>query len=178
MLERFTAGLRIGVKVLLVISLALVAVVAVPGVAGGTESYVVLSKSMQPTLDPGDVVVVQSEPPSAIEEGDVVTYRTTDPAGDTGRDRLTHRVVEKRQTAGGVVYRTKGDANDRADPALVGHDQVVGEVWFHVPLVGHLVLFAQRPVGRALLLVGPGFLLFCGGLWRLAGAAAGDAAGE
>lgn len=178
MLERFTAGLRIGVTVLLVISLAFVAVVAVPGVAGGTESYVVLSKSMQPALDPGDVVVVQSEPASAIEEGDVVTYRTTDPAGDAGRNRLTHRVIEKHQTASGVVYRTKGDANDRADPALVSHDQVVGEVWFNVPYVGHLVLFAQRPLGRALLLVGPGLLLFGGGLRQLVGADAGDTADE
>lgn len=178
MLDRLTTALKIGATVLLVGCVALVGIIAIPTLAGATNSYVVLSESMEPTLDPGDVVIVRSGPPSAIEVGDIVTYRAADPVDDTGRDRLTHRVVEKRQTESGVVYRTKGDANDRPDSALVSHEQVVGTVWFHVPVVGRLVLFAQRPLGLAIFLVGPGLLLLGSGFRQLATADAGGAVGE
>jgi signal peptidase len=174
MVDELTKALGIGTTVLLVSIVALVGIITVPALAGGANSFVVLSESMEPALAPGDVVVVRSVPPSAIEEGDVVTYRATDPVGDAGRDRLTHRVVEKRQTESSVVYRTRGDANDRPDPALVSHEQVVGTVWFHVPLVGHLVLFAQRPLGLAVLVVGPGLLLLGDGVERLLGAVRSD----
>jgi signal peptidase len=153
--------------VLLVGVAALVGTIALPAVAGGTNSYVVLSESMEPTLEPGDVVIVQSTSPSAIEEGDIITYRTTDPVGDAGEDRLTHRVVEKRQTENGTVYQTKGDANDKPDPDLVGHGPDVGKVRFHVPLVGRLILFAQRPLGLAVFVIGPGLLLLASGIRQL-----------
>lgn len=178
MLDRLTSGLRTGATVLLIGCVILTGIVALPSLAGGANSYVVLSQSMEPTLDPGDVVVVRSVPPSAVEEDDIVTYRASGPAGDAGQDRLTHRVVEKRQTESGVVYRTKGDANDRPDPVPVSHDQVVGTVWFHVPVVGRLVLFAQRPLGLAVLLIGPGLLLLGDGLGQLLGGGRSDSSTE
>ncbi|MGQ3330379.1 signal peptidase I [Halorubrum sp. FL23] len=178
MLDRFTTALRIGATVLLVGCVVLVAIVALPSLAGGANSYVVLSESMEPTLTPGDAIVVRSAPPSAVEEGDVITYRAPGSVDDADQDRITHRVVEKRQTESGVAYRTKGDANDRPDPTLVPHERVVGAVWFHVPAVGRLVLFAQRPLGLVVLLIGPGVLLLASGLRQLATAVDGEPSGD
>jgi len=43
-------------------------VYAVPQVVGAEHSYVVLSGSMQPTMNPGDVVVVDDTPASEIAD--------------------------------------------------------------------------------------------------------------
>lgn len=156
--DSITRFARIAAVALLVGAAVLTAVLAVPGVVGADGSYVVLSGSMEPELSPGDVVVVRSVPPERIQEGDAITFR------DEEGDRITHRVVEKRTTEDGVVYRTKGDANDYPDPELVSHSQVLGSVWFHVPAVGRFFYFVQRPLVQGLLIVVPGGLLLANGL--------------
>jgi len=126
--------------------------IAFPVAAGADHSYVVLSDSMSPAIEAGDVVFVSEVPADRIGEGDVVTYR-----GDGGR--VTHRVVEVVETDSGPRFRTKGDANEAPDPALVEPTQVVGVVRFHVPLAGHVILFAQSGLGVLALVVVPAVLL-------------------
>ena len=145
----------------------LVVVLAVPSLIGAKSSLIVLSGSMQPHLQPGDVVVINDASGSEIEEGEVITFRTDGEIGGTGRNRVTHRVVEKQQTSDGVVYRTKGDANDQADPGVIHQDAVVGEVWFHVSLVGRLFLALQQPIAQLVVTVIPGILLVANGFWTI-----------
>ena len=61
--------------VVLVLAVVPFVVYAVPGVVGASESYVVLSGSMEPTISPGDVIVVEDVDPGDVEEGDVITFR-------------------------------------------------------------------------------------------------------
>lgn len=165
--DRISKVAKVSATLLLVAAVALVGVLAVPSVVGAEESFVVLSGSMEPTLQSGDVVVVRSVEPAAVKEGDVITFRAPGDADKAERDRITHRVVEKKRTDSGVVYRTKGDANESPDPWRVQHSQVIGEVWFNVPVVGHVILFAQQPGGQILLIVIPGLLLIGSGLRTL-----------
>ncbi|QAU14036.1 signal peptidase I [Halorubrum sp. BOL3-1] len=123
------------------------AVFAVPELTGADEGYVVLSGSMEPALSPGDVVIVDASVPISV--GDIITYRT----GDTVP--TTHRVVGERD--GG--YETKGDANDNVDAGLVVPDAIVGRVVITIPLVGHVILWANTPVGYVSLVVVPLMLL-------------------
>lgn len=150
--RRLAGGLAVAAFLLV---LTVVGVAAVPQVIGAKGSYVVLSSSMSPTIDAGDVVVVRDADPSAIETGDVITYRSPT---DADR-RVTHRVVAVQSWDGGPAFRTKGDANEEADAALVPAENVVGVVWFHIPLVGYLLQFASSTVGIALLVVVPAVLL-------------------
>jgi signal peptidase len=154
---------RIAVVALLLGAVVTITVLAVPSLIGAEESYVVLSGSMEPELQTGDVVVVHSVSPAEVQEGDIITFRRNG-GGDAGDDRVTHRVIEKRTTDDGVVYRTKGDANEEPDPTPVSHSQVIGEVWFHIPLVGRLLFFIKRPLVQGLLIAVPGFLLIVDGL--------------
>ncbi|MFC6874025.1 signal peptidase I [Halobellus marinus] len=119
-------------------------VFAVPQVVGADDGFVVLSGSMEPALSPGDVVIVDASGP--VEVGDVITYRT-------GADTVptTHRVV-------GVVdggYETKGDANENADAGLVGPGAIIGRTILVIPLVGHVILWVNTPVGYVTLVVAP-----------------------
>lgn len=130
--------------VLLLAVVAPFAVYAVPQVVGADESYVVLSGSMEPTLSPADVVIVDGS--TAIEKGDIITYATGPEAIPT-----THRVVSVMADG----FETKGDANQNADHGLVTQSSVVGEVTIMIPLIGHVILWANTPVGFVALIVLP-----------------------
>lgn len=136
----------------------------VPSAVGAEASYVVLSDSMSPTIDAGDVVVVQSTAPEAITENEVITYRTTRQGGP---NRVTHRVVAIQETESGVQFRTKGDANENPDPELVPAEAVIGTLWFTVPLVGHLFVFAGTDLGLVALVIVPAVLLVLNELYTL-----------
>ncbi len=132
--------------VLAVLVVALFVIQAAPWLVGADSSYVVLSSSMEPTLSPGDSVVVDDVDPSTLEAGDVITFVRSDESTP-----VTHRIVEVVDGEDGLAFRTRGDANDDPDPALVPATSVTGEVWFAIPYVGHVVLFANTPTGLAVL---------------------------
>lgn len=137
---------------------------AVPQVVGSDESYVVRSDSMSPAIDAGSVVFVSETSPEAIDEGDVITFRESDGAGD---DLVTHRVVDVTGQGDQREFRTKGDANDDADPGSVSRSQIVGVVQFHVPMIGYVSSFAQTRLGIVALVVVPALLLAVSELWDL-----------
>ncbi|WP_327051089.1 signal peptidase I [Halomicrococcus gelatinilyticus] len=145
--------------------------VAAPQVVGANHSYVVMSGSMSPTIEAGDVVFVRDAAPASIEEGDVITFRS---GTDSNSVLTTHRVVAVDHSGGQPAFQTKGDANEDPDPRPIPADDVVGRVWFHLPYVGHLVLFAQSRLGVITLVVVPSVLLVVTEAYELARAAFGD----
>lgn len=124
--------------VLLVAVLALaVALAVVPRVMSG-EALTVLTGSMEPTYSPGDMVV--SAPQERYDVGDVVTFQPV--SGDP--TLITHRVVAIRLGGPeGTRYVTRGDANGTDDDPIKP-EQIMGEVIYHVPYVGHLGTAAGR----------------------------------
>jgi len=147
---RVTASLRraasVTATVLGVLLVGAFVVQAVPGVVGADASYVVLSGSMEPTISAGDAVVVRDVEPSSIESGAVITYVRSE-----GSTPITHRVVEVLDGEDGLAFRTKGDANEDHDPEPVPAERVTGEVWFAIPYLGHVVMFANTPTGFAVM---------------------------
>lgn len=153
--RRQFAGLT--VKVALVVILVPFVLVAVPQVVGASNSYIVLSNSMAdhpaPVLRAGDVIFVYDTPTTSIEEGDVITFQT-------GEGHVTtHRVVGIQTQDGEIAFRTRGDANEEADPRPVDPELVVGTVEFSVPWVGRVVAFAGTRNGLIALVIVPSALL-------------------
>ncbi len=146
--------------VLILAAVFLAAVMAFPAAIGAADSHAVLSGSMEPTISAGDMVVVRDVPPDAIAEGDVITFTN-------GGERITHRVVEVRSEGSERRFVTKGDANEDRDAEPVSAGQVEGRVWFHLPLLGHLALFAGSRLGTVALVVVPGVLLVLSELYDL-----------
>ncbi|MFB6125429.1 MAG: signal peptidase I [Halanaeroarchaeum sp.] len=135
-------------------------VVGVPQAVGADHSFVVMSGSMQPSISPGDVVVVTAVPPSAIQVGDVITFRD-------GGDLTTHQVVAIDESNGARAFRTKGTANENVDPGAVPGSALVGRVGLVIPYAGYVVLFAKTKIGGLLLLGVPGVLLILSELYSL-----------
>lgn len=112
----------------------------------GYGQAVVISGSMSPAFEVGDLLIYQS-----VEEykiGDMVAFR------DGENDLVTHRIVEVNEE----YLVTKGDANPVTDDPIVYTD-IYGKVIFIIPKVGRLIAFLQHPTSIVFVL-----LLFLGGL--------------
>ena len=113
----------------------------------GLEMFVVTSGSMQPGIDPGDVVMVDvGKERHAV--GDVITFRPQ----EESTLYITHRVVEVGGSGVDTEYITKGVANPSRDLEPVVAHQVVGSVGAVFPFIGRMVLGLRDP--RFVLMVG------------------------
>lgn len=131
-----------------------------PGVLG-IKPAVVLSGSMEPTIQVGDLIFIRSADPAALQEGDVICYLSSGKA-------ITHRIVGVAQGEDGRPrYVTQGDANNAADRLAVSTDQVQG-VWkgARVPGLGSAILFMQTTTGMILFIICPLLLFFIWDIWR------------
>lgn len=143
-------GARIALPVLVLLAVLPFVAFAVPQAAGADHSFVVLSGSMEPSISPGDVVLVAGVDPGTIEDGDVITFQRSE-----GDSPTTHRVIEVEDAGDDVQFRTKGDANEDPDQEAVHADQVIGRVTLTIPFIGHVITFVNTPTGFGLLVVTP-----------------------
>jgi signal peptidase len=99
----------------------------------------VLSGSMEPGLEEGSIAITRPVPAEEIGTGDIVTFRS--PMSGLP---IAHRVVA---TENGSSFRTKGDANECADPLAVPAQDIIGKVCFHIPFLGYVATFVKTPFG-------------------------------
>ncbi|GAB3056824.1 signal peptidase I SipW [Virgibacillus ainsalahensis] len=155
---------RIVSSVLLVLLVSVAALVVSTKISGGEPELfgyqlkTVLSGSMEPGIQTGSIIAVQSvdgDERAGFQAGDVITFMEEE-------DKLvTHRITEVNTTESGVLYTTKGDNNNAVDSNPVLAENVVAVYSdFTVPYAGYIVDFAQSPEGSALLLILPGILMF------------------
>jgi signal peptidase len=113
----------------------------------------VLTGSMGPKINPGDIIIDSSVSGGNIKVGDVVTYRAAE------NMLVTHRVMEIVDKNGKKMYKTKGDANNTDDGRLVSQEQIVGRVNFRIPYGGYVSRFTRSIYGFLLLILIPTGLL-------------------
>ncbi|QIM18714.1 signal peptidase I [Leucobacter coleopterorum] len=135
------------------------ALVVIPRVTG-SESYTILTSSMEPGFPPGTVIVTQPRPVANIVVGDVITYQLA-----SGKPEVvTHRVVGIRSdTQGDIAFTTRGDNNSINDPHPVIERQVKGVLIYSVPFVGMVLNQVSGNVGLWAPVAGGILLLVVGG---------------
>lgn len=117
-----------------------------PQLLGGPAAYVmVVGTSMQPALQPGDLVVALNA--SAYLPGDVVAYRVPDGDPAAGRN-VIHRVIGG---SAGEGYILQGDNTDGSDLWRPRAGDLLGRQWLVLPHVGSLLMFLQSPAALAAL---------------------------
>lgn len=129
----------------------LIAVVA--PFALGMRSLSVMSGSMEPAINTGDVIVDEWIPPRDARVGDAITFN------DPGRGNvvLTHRVVGMRKRGDRVEFVTRGDANTGTERWSAPAGGRIGRAVYRVPRAGFLMVFTRTPGGKLLFLVLPAF---------------------
>ena len=99
----------------------------VPGVFG-YKPMIVLTDSMFPVIEKGDIIISEEIDPKKVEIGDVISFK--DPASFNGKDDfsvVTHRVVDiTKDEEGKLLFITKGDFNHTYDKEPVPAANLVG----------------------------------------------------
>ena len=125
--------------------------------------------SMRPFLQTGDVVLLHRVNPSTLKVGEVIAVETTKTEQQAYGvpAQVVHRIVAVEHTAGGLAFKTKGDANSGPDVFITYAPDVVGVMTGKVPYIGYPVIFFKSRQGEifaaAMALVA---LVYLGFLWR------------
>jgi len=121
-------------------------------VSGLVKSQIVLTASMSPTINPGDMVISTTPDKKAPKIGDVVVYSGKRFDG-TEVASFAHRIIAGDATTG---FTVKGDNNPAADTQRPVLSEIQGVVLLTIPFVGQLL---NPQVFVLLLLVGFGIWL-------------------
>lgn len=100
----------------------------------GFRFYVIFSRSMEPALNVGDIVVTCNYCKDT-NVGDIVAYVSK-------WGLIVHRVVELHEDQRYVV--TKGDANRDPDLEPVPFENILGKVVLRIPILGYISIFVHE----------------------------------
>ena len=158
--------LTVVTTLLLVLAAAVFLLLAVGPRVFGYQTATMLTGSMSPLINPGDVVVTAPVDVADLAVGDIITYHI--PIEDHRVE--THRIVEITTDGGTTAVRTKGDANNGVDPwtATLQGEQVYRHA-FTVPYLGSAIRTLREPVVLNTLMYGAPAVLVIGALaaiWR------------
>jgi signal peptidase len=119
----------------------------------------VLSGSMRPVAQPGDLVVAQAVPTASLRVGEIVAFY---PPG-TPNTPVMHRILTLTRVNGSTQITTKGDANNAAD--RWGQITLTSHSTYHtidvLPKLGFASVWAHNLAASksAAILIGSGVLL-------------------
>lgn len=126
----------------------------------GYQTSTMLTGSMAPLINPGDVVVTVPTSISDLQVGDVITYHI--PVEDQRVE--THRITDITPAADGqVAVQTKGDANNGVDPWIATlQGETVDKHVATIPYVGSAIRALREPVVLNALMYGAPAVLVVG----------------
>ena len=123
---------------------------------GGHFPMIVLTDSMYPGIQSGDLIICRTAKAEDIEVGDVITFY--DPMGN-GTSVVTHRVMEIQNENGELSFITKGDNNNTEDQVPVSASDLIGVYQSRIPGAGNVAMFMQTTPGLIVCVACPIVLL-------------------
>ncbi len=123
---------------------------------GGYLPMIVLTDSMYPEIESGDLIICHTIKAEDVKVDDVISF--FDPAGN-GTSVVTHRVIEIVEEDGEIKFRTKGDFNNTEDKELVPAENLVGIYQSRIAGAGKIAMFMQSTAGLIICVVLPIVLL-------------------
>lgn len=162
-----SAAVRLVTTTVLIAAVAVFVFLAVGPRFLAYQTSTMLTGSMAPLINPGDVVVSTKTPTAELKIGDVITYNI--PVQDHRVE--THRIATLTRNAGGTTtVTTKGDANNGPDPwTAVLSDNYVYTTTAVIPHLGDGIRALRDPIVRTILLYGAPAIIVTAlliSLWR------------
>jgi signal peptidase I len=108
----------------------------------GLRFDAILSGSMSPSMNVGDLVVVTPTSADSMKVGDVIIFHSP-----IGGNLVCHRIIAISQEDGSLVFHTKGDNNEDPDPFNLEASSIVGKVQLCIPSMGYVVQWLRGPFG-------------------------------
>ena len=122
----------------------------------------VLTGSMRPAIEPGDMVVDEQIRGDQIRVGDIITFQ--EPRGER---TITHRARKVSISDGQARVTTQGDTNDKPEKWEIPVGGSVGRVAYTVPKIGYPVTWSHSTTGRLALVSIPALILAFWAMWRI-----------
>ena len=142
----------------------LLGTVVIPAIQGSTCFLIVLSGSMAPSMNPGDVIISNHIDPKEVHLNDVITFTYA----DYPKKFVTHRVVNITASEAGIIqFQTKGDANKEPDGRWVQSQEIIGKVTLVIPYLGYVSNFAKSRLGFLTIIFIPAILIISQGAWTI-----------
>lgn len=145
--------------IIMIIIVLVVAIILIQRVSNNNMSlagyriFTVITESMVPKYNVGDVLLVKYTEPSEIKIEDDVTYMGR--VGSFADKIVTHQVIDiKQQSNGTLEFVTKGIANNDEDP-IVGESQIYGVVQRKLDLMSKLNGIINNMYGMYFLIIIP-----------------------
>ena len=109
---------------------------------------VVMSDSMEPNINKGDILLIKGMDPEQIKvgtivdnSGDVIVFKAQGLWADAPAFSMAHRVIDKWQDGGIWYFQTKGDANSVIDRTPIPEYRIIGVVQSQIPYIGLIFVF-------------------------------------
>lgn len=119
--------------------------------------FTVLTGSMEPKYNVGDVLFAKEIDPNDIQVGDAISYLGE--SGDVKDKVVTHEVVEIETNENGEkLFHTKGIANIIEDP-IVHADQIYGKIIYKSTILSFISKTIRTPIGLIILIIIPVFYI-------------------
>ena len=112
----------------------------------GYKPFIVMSGSMETTINIGDLVIVKKVNSSSIHTGDIIAFKN-------GNIVISHRAKEVINDSGIYKFKTKGDNNNVADDFIVNSDAIEGIFVNKIPGLGSILLFLGKPIGLLMVIL-------------------------
>lgn len=108
----------------------------------GIKTYVIISGSMEPKINIGDIVIEKSikNKEEEIKIGDIISYRS-------GQTIITHRIINIEEDENGILrITTKGDNNNTEDSERILINNIEGKVIMIIPKIGYITLLLRDKI--------------------------------
>ena len=114
----------------------------------GFRHYIVLTGSMEPFYNVGDLVIVKETKKEDIKKDDVITFSL-----NNSTETISHRIIDIVNQDGQELYQTKGDNNNAPDSDLVSYENIKGKIVFKISKFGRILTELTTGTGIVVVLV-------------------------
>lgn len=112
----------------------------------GIKHYTVVTNSMEPTINVGDLVFI-NERDDSYQSGDIIAFYQ-----DINNDNVDEVVIHYIESIEGNTIATVSE-NGQTDPWRITHDDVIGTYMRHIAGVGNFLRFIQSPIGSLVIII-------------------------
>jgi len=114
----------------------------------GYSFSVVVSDSMTPEINKGDMIFIKETDISSVKEGDTVVFKSLN--GAIAGENVAHKAIEIGEDASGIEIITKGVNNPAVDEDKVREGNFIGKAVGQSTFLGNTVTFFGK-VGNVII---------------------------
>lgn len=124
----------------------------------GFRTFSIITSSMSPKLEIGDVILVKEQNINSYKVGDIITFKGM--SGELSGKIVTHEIVGITKEAGRKIFYTKGIKNISNDPAVY-EEQVLGKYIYKFKIFSFIERIMSNKIGFVLIIIIPlGFIYY------------------